>query len=207
LQWPAYNPDQARQLLQIASERLLRLSADSQTPTPEATVPGSALFTFSILTPDDPALVSLTNELATQWSQLNLQVSVEAVDLATYQSRLKDHDFDAALVEYSLGGMSDPDVYAFWHEGQYPDGDNFGGVSDRRISESLEKARQDPYGINRVQFYQQFQRDFVERGIALPLYYPLFTYATWPKVEGVQLGFMGSSADRFRTIGDWSIKP
>ncbi len=93
---------------------------------------------------------------------MNLNVTVDAVDQATYQPRLKAHDFDAALVEYSLGGSADPDVYDFWHEGQYPDGKNYGGVSDRRISELLEKARQDPFGINRVQDYQQFQRDFVD---------------------------------------------
>jgi hypothetical protein len=47
----------------------------------------------------------------------------------------------------------------------------------------------------------------VARAIALPLYYPLFTFATAPKVQGVQLGFIASPADRFRNIGDWSIKP
>jgi peptide/nickel transport system substrate-binding protein len=202
LQWPPYNPDQARQLLQTATERLDRLSGDEATEEPTAS---SASFAFSILTPDDPALVSLTSEVATQWSQLNLRVTVDAVDAATYQQRLQAHDFDAALVELSLGGSADPDVYEFWHEGQYPDGRNYGGISDRRISETLEKARQDPFGINRIQNYQQFQRDFVERAIALPLYYPLFTFATSQNVQGVQLGFIGSPTDRFRNIGDWSI--
>lgn len=204
LQWPAYNPDQARQLLATASERLDRLNGDEADAEAPATTSG-ALFSFSILTPDDPALVSLTGEIATQWSQLNLEVTVEAVDADTYQARLQAHDFDAALVEYSLGGSADPDVYAFWHEGQYPDGKNYGGVSDTRISQLLEKARQDPFGINRVQDYQNFQREFVARAVALPLYYPLFTFATSPTVRGVQLGFIASPADRFRNIGDWSM--
>lgn len=205
LQWPPYNPEQARSLLATASERLDRLNGDEE-PTDTPATAGSALFTFSILTPDNPALVNLTNEIATQWSQLNVAVTVEAVDADTYRARLESHDFDAALVEYSLGGSADPDVYAFWHEGQYPDGKNYGGVSDTRISQLLEKARQDPFGINRVQMYQDFQREFVARAVALPLYYPLFTFATSPKVHGVQLGYIASPTDRFRNIGDWSIQ-
>ena len=208
LQWPEYNPEQARQLLATADERLDRLNGDEAAETEgESSAPtaSSTLFSFAILTPDDPALVSLASEIATQWSQLNLQVAVDAVDAATYQARLEAHDFDAAIVEYSLGDSADPDVYAFWHEGQYPDGKNYGGVSDRRISELLEKARRDPFGINRVGDYQRFQREFVERAIALPLYNPLFTFATSRSVEGVQLGFIASPADRFRNIGDWSL--
>lgn len=213
LEWPAYNPDQARQLLVTARERLDRIneangSSTESTDQAEATAeasPSSAIFSFAILTPDDPALVSLASEIATQWSQLNLAVTVDAVDAATYQARLQAHDFDAALVEFSLGDSADPDVYSFWHEGQYPDGMNYGGVADRRISELLEKARQDPFGINRVGVYQDFQREFVDRAVALPLYYPLFTFATSPNVVGVQLGFIASPADRFRTIGNWSL--
>jgi len=45
----------------------------------------------------------------------------------------------------------------------------------------------------------------VERAIAIPLYYPLFTYAVNSAVEGIQLGFLGSAVDRFQTIGNWSI--
>ncbi len=205
LPWPSYNPEQARQLLAAADERLDRLNGDDAAAEGEAPTPGGALFSFAILTPNDPALVSLSNEIATQWSQLNLQVTVDTVDAATYQARLEAHDFDAALVEYSLGDSADPDVYSFWHEGQYPDGKNYGGVSDRRISELLEKARRDPFGINRVGDYQEFQREFVERAVALPLYNPLFTFATARNVRGVQLGFIASPADRFRNIGDWSI--
>ena len=50
------------------------------------------------------------------------------------------------------------------------------------------------------------QRDFVERAIAIPLYYPLFTYVTSANVDGVQLGFIGSPEDRFQTIQQWTMK-
>ncbi len=208
---PAYNPDSARALLQQAVDRLERLngSADTTaevTEAPEGTVESTALFTFSLLTPDDPALVRLTNEIATQWSQLNLNVAVEAVDQATYDARLQAHDFDAALVEYAMGDSADPDVYAFWHQGQYPDGLNYGGADDRRASELLERARREPYGINRMQDYRAFQNLFVERAIAIPLYYPVYTFVTRANVTGVQLGYLGTPADRFRNIAEWSVQ-
>lgn len=163
------------------------------------------LFSFTLLTPDDPALVSIAQDIAVQWSQLGLAVSVNAVELDLYRTRLEEGDFDAAIVELSLAGGADPDVYAFWHQGQYPDGQNYGGANDTRISELLERARRDPNGINRVQLYRQFQAEFVSRAIAIPLYTPLFGYALRENVTGVQLGYIGTPADRFKTIADWRI--
>ena len=155
--------------------------------------------------PDTPALVSLAQEIAAQWSQLNITVTVEAAAPEQYQARLDSGDFGATIVELSLGSSADPDVYPFWDEGQYPDGLNYGGMSDRRIGEDLERARSDPNGLNRMIHYRDFQEHFIERAIAIPLYYPLYTYATAPRVSGVQLGFIGSPASRFHTLQDWTI--
>jgi hypothetical protein len=104
-----------------------------------------------------------------------------------------------------MGGSADPDVYQFWDADQYPDGKNYGGVDDIRIAEELERARSDPSGINRIIRYQVFQRDFIARAIAIPLYYPLYTYITAAQVDGVQLGFVASPSSRFYTIGDWTL--
>jgi peptide/nickel transport system substrate-binding protein len=200
LSWPPPNVDAARQMIE---------NVNTQAASPEATEEPASVtsgkFGFSILTPDDPKLVSVAQEIAAQWSQLNITVTVESVDAVTYQSRLESGDFDAALVELSLGDSADPDVYHFWDSGQYPDGKNYGGMDDRRIAELLARARRDPSGINRIILYDEFQRDFIERAIAIPLYYPLYTYATTPQIEGVQLGFIGSSSSRFSTIKDWII--
>jgi ABC-type transport system substrate-binding protein len=108
-------------------------------------------------------------------------------------------------VELSMNTSADPDVYAFWHEGQYPDGANYGGVDDRRISEILERARRDPSGLNRKIHYEVFQDIFIDRAIALPLYVPLFTYVTAAHVDGVQMGFIGAPQHRFQTLRDWTL--
>lgn len=200
LPWPPPDANAARQMIENA-----KIRPASPEATEEPPAPNGAKFAFSILTPNDPALVSLANDIAAQWAQLNVAVTVDAVDEATYQARLDSSDFDAALVELSLGDSADPDVYQFWDEGQYPDGKNYGGVDDRRIAEDLERARRDPSGINRIILYDNFQRDFIERAVAIPLYYPLYTYATVPQVTGVQLGFIGSPSNRFYNIRDWAV--
>ncbi|MDX2160515.1 MAG: ABC transporter substrate-binding protein [bacterium] len=208
LSYPPYNPDEARRLLAIAAERFQRQDQAESTETAEVTsepLPDNLLFGFSILTPDDPALVSLAGEIASQWSQLNLAVTVETVDRTAYQARLEAHDFDIALVEYAMSGSTDPDPFAFWHQGEYPDGENYGGADDRTVSELLERARRDASGINRMEHYRSFQREFVSRAIAIPLYYPVFTYVTTPRLQGIQLGYLGSPADRFRTVGAWTL--
>ncbi|MFN8371738.1 MAG: ABC transporter substrate-binding protein [Anaerolineae bacterium] len=216
LPWPSYNPDTARS--ELAQARIPSAAATAEptvdpaatidpnfTPAPSA-VPSTLLFSFNILTPDDPVLIAIATEIASQWSQYNIAVSVEAVDSATYQTRLDAGDFDTVLTELPMGYSADPDVYAFWHQGQYPDGRNYGNVNDRHISELLERARQTYNGINRIQLYAEFQQDFVQSAVALPLYYPLYTYAVSTRVNGVQLGgFIASPADRFRTIQDWVL--
>jgi ABC-type transport system substrate-binding protein len=196
--WAGYDLEAARELLST-----VRIESDGN-ESPDAQPVGGVLFAFSILTMDDPALVSVAQEIAAQWEQLNLQVAVEAVNGATYQSRLESGQFDVALVELSLGGGADPDVYAFWHQGQYPDGKNYGGANDRTISEALERARRDVNGLHRASYYSDFQREFVARVIGIPLYYPLYSYAVSTSVTGIQLGFLGSASDRFMTIANWS---
>lgn len=207
LPWAAYDPVTARAQLQAANLRLEAANADTATPDPSLTSQPASRFTFQILTPDDPALVRVAQEIAAQWAQLGLDVTVDAVGLVTYQDRLEAGDFDTALVEYGFSSSIDPDVYTFWNQGQEPpEGGNFGGADDRRISLLLEAARRDANGINRFELYREFQKEFASRAIAIPLYYPLFTYATAQRVSGVQLGAVGAADDRFISLPLWQIR-
>jgi peptide/nickel transport system substrate-binding protein len=196
LSWPT--PD-------IAAARTLLEAALTPRPGGDATPPPTGPLSFTLLTPDDPALVGVAQEIAAQWSQMNVNAIVAPANATDYQARLESGDFGAALVELSLEGSADPDIYQFWDADQYPDGKNYGGIDDRRTAEELERARREPSGINRIMRYHEFQRDFVARAIALPLYYPLYVYATSRAVGSVQLGYVAVPSSRFLNIRDWTV--
>lgn len=191
--WPDSDPSIARDLLARAGVR------------PPEDDPEGPLLRFSLLAPDNAALTGIASDLATQWSQYGIDVSVDAQPLSEYRMRLQSGDFDMALTELSLVGSADPDVYAFWHQGQYPDGLNYGGVNDTVISEQLERGRSDFSGTNRQIHYADFQRAFMERAIAIPLYVRLYTYFVANEVNDVQLGYIASRPDRFQTFSSWQI--
>lgn len=177
-----------------------------QEATPEAEREEPLRLALTILTADDPALVALAEGIGAGWVGLGFSVSVEAVSVGELRARLQDGDFDAALVEFSFEPNADPDPFVFWHQGQYGTGQNYGGMDDRRISEALEAARRDPVGINRAAHYRRFQELFAERVPALVLYYPLYVYAADARLQGVQLGFMSTASDRFRSQQDWRFE-
>ncbi|GAB1421768.1 peptide ABC transporter substrate-binding protein [Anaerolineales bacterium] len=205
---PIYDPSRARTLLNGA------FIVTGKEPDPEATedpeqeeAPESSgpIYQFKILVPvESPALVAIAQEIATQWSNLNLDVQVDAVAEAVYRQRIEDGDFDTTILELALS--ADPDVYRYWHPGQYPDGENYGAVTDDKLASIIERARQDTNGLNRQELYFEFQKIFMSRGIARPLYYPLYTYAQRPYLQNVQLGFISSPADRFRNLQDWTME-
>jgi ABC-type transport system substrate-binding protein len=115
LVWPPYDPANARFLLETAN---LRNGSESEATAEVTAEPTMHLLNFSILTPDDPALVNMVREIGAQWAQFGVNVTVVPETSEAYQAKLDASDFDAALVELSLGGSADPDVYAFWHQGQ-----------------------------------------------------------------------------------------
>lgn len=211
--WPQPDVARARTLLATANIDLPESEADA---TPDAETPtespeNNALLTFTILSPDDPVLLEMTQEIAKQWELIGVIVSVETADLATYRERLRTGQFQAAIVELTKEGSADPDVYDFWHQGQVPSeenptGRNYGGADDRGISEPLERARREPVELYRKAFFDEFQEKFVDGAIALPLYTPLYTYVVSSNIENVQIGFISGSADRFRSIATWSTR-
>jgi peptide/nickel transport system substrate-binding protein len=186
VRWPAYDSETARTLLS------------------KARLEGPAAFTLLCL--DEPAMVGMAEAMAEQWRALGVAVGVEAVSAETLLGQVTRRDFDAAIVELSLAGMADPDPYVFWHQGQIAGGQNYGGVDDGIISETLEQARRDPNGVNRAAWYRRFQEAFAERVPAIPLYYPVYAYGLDGRVEGVQLGLLCDPSDRFRSLWTWTYR-
>jgi peptide/nickel transport system substrate-binding protein len=155
---------------------------------------------FSLLTSDDPIFTGLARGMADQWARLGVAVTVEPLESGLGE-RLRDHDFQAVLVEILLTG--DPDPYPMWHQTQIEGGQNFGGWNNEPASQALEQARKILDQDQRRELYIEFQRIFAQELPALVIAHPVYTYAVDQSVRQVQIGPLLSPSDRFRNIADW----
>lgn len=209
--YPTYNPSESLRLIQTIElyptpppTDTEAVSADVTPETPPTpTVEPRRAFRFVVI--DEAAYVNMATEISQQWSAIGFNSEVIPLSPDEYRNRLSTRDWDIAIVEYQFDPTTD--LYSFWDEGSFPNGQNMGGVANRDISEALEAARSNPYSVNRKIYYGEFQRVFVAEAIALPLYAPLYTYATSKTIEVSQLGYLGSLSDRFRHIQSWRIVP
>ena len=169
-----------------------------------------AELTFVLMTTDDPVRVTLANEIAKAWQAIGVKVTVQLVPASLIvQNVLRPRQFDAVLYDWRMLS-SDPDQYENWHQTQIPSattqGQNYGGLNDRDISEALESARRTNDQAKRAEFYRKFQERFADLTPALLLYYPIYTYGVDARVHGVQMAPMLTASDRFRTVTQWYLK-
>lgn len=161
---------------------------------------------FELAHPDTPEHTALAEMIVEYWAAVGVQAITVAVDYETLLSEyLAPREFDAVLVDYDMTGSPDPDPYPFWHQSQIAAGQNYSGWDDRRASEYLEKARVSSFGSERVRLYRNFQVHFVRELPALPLFFPVYSYAITREVQGLTLGALYDPSDRFNQIAEWFL--
>ena len=198
--WKRYDFPQALYLLEAAEVFATDEEATEDSGDESAAEP-VAESGFSLLVEDSNELRILANAVATQWRRLGFQIEVEFLPAEQQLERLQSGNFAAAIVAHRLSG--DPDLYHLWHPSQHPDGGNFGAVAQNELAELLESGRGEIYTARRAEVYSEFQHVFAEEAIAIPLSYPLYTFVVRDVIDGIQLGFLETSADRFRNIAEW----
>jgi peptide/nickel transport system substrate-binding protein len=57
----------------------------------------------------------------------------------------------------------------------------------------------------RIRLYRNFQVIFSNETPAILLYYPVYAYGVDRQVQGVRMGPLFDSSDRFNTIQDWFL--
>ena len=199
--WLAHDLDQALALLEAA--RIVPGDPGESDPESDSSAADVPAMRFSLLIEDSNPLRQLANDISSQWNLLGFQVQVEAVSADELANRLSTGRFDLAIATLRIGG--DFDLYRYWHPAQLDNGRNFGAVSNHEIAELIEQARREIYSGRRALLQQNFQETFADEAIAIPLYYPLYTFVVDAEIVGLQLGYLTSPADRFRGIGDWRI--
>lgn len=193
-----YDLDAARNALNEAGWELVENSTIRQKD-------GEPLI-LTLATLNTMELVAAAEEIKTQWSQAGVDIQINAVDSATFQTQiLKNRDYDI-LLSGELYGI-DPDPYAFWHSSQseFP-GLNLSGFSNRRADEFIEVGRSATSVEDRAQAYKDLQEIIVGEIPAVFLYQPTYAYATAEKIQNVSISQIVIPADRFSNINEWYIK-
>jgi peptide/nickel transport system substrate-binding protein len=164
------------------------------------------LLSFDLVYPDDPEHTGLAEAIQSDWSRIGVGVELKPV---SYENLVSDYleprIFQAALLDINLARSPDPDPYPFWHQSQTTGGQNYAKWDDRQASEYLEQARVSWDVAERTRLYRNFQVRFVNEMPALPLYYPVYTYAVDGRVQGVTMGPLFDTSDRFATVTSWFL--
>ncbi len=161
---------------------------------------------FELVYPDTEPHAQLAELIQTYWAELGVRVTLKPV---SYESLVDDYleprAYEAALVDYTTASSPDPDPYPFWHQAQTPDGQNYSNWDDRQASEYLETARVTIDPGERERLYRNFQVRFSQELPALPLFYPVFTFAVDNQVQGVRTGPLFDVSDRFSHVTGWYL--
>lgn len=195
----AYDPEAAKTLLKAQGFVL----AEGETVRKKDDV----ALRFVLLHPDDDQHARIAEYIQASWLAIGVDVELEAVpyDLLISE-RLEQRDFEAALVDFNLSNSPDPDPYPFWDQAQAAGGQNYTQWDNRIASEYLEQARVAVNLDERAKLYRNFQMIFVQELPALPLYYPMYTYAVDREVLGVRVGPLFDTADRFANVTEWFLE-
>ena len=165
---------------------------------------GAAL-SFEFLYQDDAVHKTLAESIQKDWTNLGVEVQLKALPLDQLLSALEGRTYEAALVDLDLVRSPDPDPYPFWHQAQAANGQNYSGWDDRQASEYLEQARITLDYTERSRLYRNFQVRFAQELPALPLFYPVYRYAVSKDVQGVRMGPLFDTSDRFNTLPGWFL--
>ena len=161
-------------------------------------------FELRLLALDIPVQQRIVQEVAAQWENLGIAVSIETADSITdLRERLSAGNFDVALVD--ITPSIDPDLYDFWSQEAIVRGQNFGGWNNRRASEALEAGRQE-WNLNaRRPFYNTFLSIYANQVPAVTLYQHVYTYALSSEVEQADIGPIYEPRDRYNSFANWFL--
>jgi peptide/nickel transport system substrate-binding protein len=159
---------------------------------------------FTLVLPDQEPYLTVAKAIQEYWSKIGVKADLKSVP---YQELLTDYlepgKYQAALVDLDQGRTPDPDPYPFWHQSQITGGQNYSHWDDRQASEYLERARVKDDLAERTKLYRNFQVRWTNQMPALPLYYGVYSNAIDSQVQGVRIGPMFDTPDRFTTLLEW----
>ncbi len=161
---------------------------------------------FTMLYPDNELHKAIAEAIQRDWSLVNVQVDLEPVSYSDLiNQHLANRSYQAALVDLNFSRYPDPDPYPFWDQVQATGGQNYSQWDNRMASEYLEQARVTSDIGERTRLYRNFQIIFNEEQPAILLHYPVYSFGVSRQMEGISMGPLLDTSDRFGTILNWYL--
>ncbi|MCS6880746.1 MAG: peptide ABC transporter substrate-binding protein [Oscillochloridaceae bacterium] len=168
---------------------------------------------LELLVDNEPKRRAVADEIARQWGDLGVRISVVELDGPALQARLRAHEFDMALHTWTRLGP-DPDPFALWHSSRADTGLNYAGLDDKEIDDLLASARVESELAARSADYAAFQQRWISLAPSITLYQPLYRFAAATTLDGAGLEDPESSLhhlligreDRYRDVTRWFLK-
>ncbi len=160
---------------------------------------------FSLATSNLPELKAVAETLKASWEELGAIVELKVFEAGNLnQNVIRPREYDALLFGEVIG--RELDFFAFWHSSQRNDpGLNIALYANITVDDLLQRGRTLLDTEERDQVYIEFEEEVQKDIPAVFLYSPDFVYITPKNIEGVKLGSVTTSGDRFLNIHEWYI--
>lgn len=161
---------------------------------------------FAISTGNAPELKETAMLLQRQWQMIGADVEVKVFEISDLnQNVIKTRKYDALLFGTIVG--RDMDFYPFWHSSnRNSPGLNIAMYTNVKVDRMLENIRKtndkEVIQTNLDNFEKEIKNDIP----AVFTHSPYFIYIVPTKVKNVNLGLLGTSAERFSDVSKWYIE-
>jgi len=160
---------------------------------------------LTLLYPETAHHEAIAEQIASDWEVLGVDVTLVGKPYEAVLEDLAAREYQTSLVDINLTSSPDPDPYPFWGQAQMDSGQNYAEWDNRSASELLEQARMTVDMAERGRLYRNFQVLFMRELPALPLFYPVYTYAVSEDIKGINFGPIFDPSDRFNNVHNWYI--
>ncbi len=159
---------------------------------------------FTITAPlTDEVRVKIANYLADQFKKIGAVVKVEALDWSV----IKIENTDVFVLVFGSPFDADDHTYRIFHSPNAEIEWNFGGYSNLKVDEMLEKGRTTSDFKLRKQIYQQLQTELAADPAYNFIVYLKALYGVNKKISGIKLRTLGHHGAGFLwNLEEWSIK-
>jgi peptide/nickel transport system substrate-binding protein len=159
-------------------------------------------FSFVLTAPvSDPVRVDLATLLASQLKRVGIETKVDVKDWAV----ISIPKTQSLILGGGLPGDPDDDLYRFFSSHMLDAGNNYSGYNNPRVDELLAEGRGALHEQQRVQIYQQLQRELTENPAYNYLVYLEHIYGVRKDVEGFQKKIFGHGTSPLWNIETWRL--